>query len=94
MSAHLRDSDLVQLRVPPQSVEAEQAVIGGLMLAPESLGRVASKLSDSDFYRRDHRLIYRAICELDSFGPAVRCRDSRGVVRSPRAWLARSILLT
>lgn len=65
MSARLRDSDLVQLRVPPQSVEAEQAVIGGLMLAPESLGRVADKLTDADFYRRDHQLIYRAICELD-----------------------------
>ncbi len=52
------------LRVPPQSVEAEQAVIGGLMLAPESLDRVGDFLTEHDFYRRDHRLIYRAIREL------------------------------
>ncbi|GAB1596009.1 replicative DNA helicase [Lysobacter claricitrinus] len=53
-----------QLRVPPQSVEAEQAVLGGLMLAPDAYDRVADQLSDGDFYRRDHQLIYRAIREL------------------------------
>src|SRR6187402_3200686 len=52
------------LRVPPQSVEAEQAVIGGLMLSPESLDRVGDFLTEFDFYRRDHRLIYRGIREL------------------------------
>ena len=52
------------LRVPPQSVEAEQAVIGGLMLAPDSLDRVGDFLTAHDFYRRDQRLIYRAIREL------------------------------
>jgi len=52
------------LRVPPHSIEAEQAVLGGLMLAPESWDRLADKLSDEDFYRRDHQLIYRAIGEL------------------------------
>lgn len=54
------------LRVPPQSVEAEQAVLGGLMLAPKAISKV--RLSDGDFYRRDHALIYRAICELDRKG--------------------------
>ena len=58
------DSKIDALRVPPQSVEAEQAVIGGLMLAPESLDRVGDFLTEHDFYRRDHRLIYRAIREL------------------------------
>ncbi|KFN44413.1 replicative DNA helicase [Arenimonas oryziterrae] len=58
------DSKIDALRVPPQSVEAEQAVIGGLMLAPESLDRVGDFLIEQDFYRRDHRLIYRAIREL------------------------------
>ncbi len=52
------------LRVPPQSVEAEQAVLGGLMLAPDSLDRVGDFLTEHDFYRRDHRLIYRGIREL------------------------------
>ena len=51
-------------RVPPQSTEAEQAVLGGLMLAPESLPRIADWLAETDFYRRDHRLIYRAILDL------------------------------
>lgn len=55
---------LDQLRVPPQSVEAEQAVLGGLMLSPEAFDRVADMLVDRDFYRRDHQLIYRAIREL------------------------------
>ncbi|KAA2286358.1 replicative DNA helicase [Arenimonas fontis] len=58
------DAKLEALRVPPQSVEAEQAVIGGLMLSPDSLDRVGDLLTENDFYRRDHRLIYRAIREL------------------------------
>jgi len=58
------DSRIEQLRVPPQSVEAEQAVLGGLMLAPEAFDRIADQLNDADFYRRDHQLIYRAIREL------------------------------
>ncbi|MEG3789071.1 replicative DNA helicase [Lysobacter sp. CCNWLW3] len=53
-----------QLRVPPQSIEAEQAVLGGLMLAPDAYDRVADQLVEDDFYRRDHQLIYRAIREL------------------------------
>lgn len=52
------------LRVPPYSVEAEQAVLGGLMLAPESWDRVSDQLADGDFYRHDHRVIFRAIREL------------------------------
>ena len=58
------DHRIEQLRVPPQSVEAEQAVLGGLMLAPDAYDRVADLLVDGDFYRRDHQLIYRAIREL------------------------------
>jgi len=57
---------MAQLRIPPQSVEAEQSVLGGLMLAPAALSKVA--LDEADFYRRDHALIFRAICELDRKG--------------------------
>ena len=53
-----------QLRVPPQSIEAEQAVLGGLMLAPDAYDRVADQIVEEDFYRRDHQLIYRAIRDL------------------------------
>lgn len=54
------------LRVPPQSIEAEQSVLGGLMIAPDALPRLV--LADTDFYRRDHALIFRAILELDRKG--------------------------
>lgn len=52
-----------QLRAPPQSVEAEQAVLGGLMLAPDAWPQVADLLTGEDFYRRDHQLIFRAVQE-------------------------------
>jgi replicative DNA helicase len=64
MGAPYGPGKVEQLRMPPQSVEAEQAVLGGLMLAPEALAKVGDWLDDADFYRRDHQLIYRAICEL------------------------------
>lgn len=57
-------------RVPPQSMQAEQAVLGGLMLAPDAWMLVSDVLSDSDFYRRDHQLIYRAIREMAESKPA------------------------
>ncbi|MBS0456513.1 MAG: replicative DNA helicase [Proteobacteria bacterium] len=60
------DARIEALRVPPHSVEAEQAVIGGLMLAPESLDLVGDLLEPEDFYRRDHRLIYEAIRGLSA----------------------------
>jgi replicative DNA helicase len=58
------DSRIGHLRIPPQSVQAEQAVIGGMMLAPDAYARVADILEEDDFYRHDHQLIYRAIQEL------------------------------
>lgn len=54
------DAALEQLRVPPCSIEAEQAVLGGVMLSPDAYLRVAD-LTDADFYRKDHALIWRAI---------------------------------
>src|SRR5690606_23287302 len=61
-------SNVEALRVPPHSIDAEQAVLGGLMLAPESWDRIADRLVEDDFYRRDHRLIFRAIGELSHKG--------------------------
>jgi replicative DNA helicase len=60
-----RNNTLSHLRVPPQSAEAEQAVLGGLMLSPTALPVVQGIINEGDFYRRDHRLIYRAILELE-----------------------------
>lgn len=53
-----------QPKAPPYSVEAEQSVLGGLMLENRHWDDLADKLSADDFYREDHQLIYRAIAEL------------------------------
>ncbi len=52
------------VRVPPHSVEAEQAVLGGLMLDSSAWDAVADRVTAADFYRRDHQLIFGAIAEL------------------------------
>ena len=56
------------LRVPPHSIEAEQAVLGGLMLDNAAWDQVADSVSEEDFYRRDHRLIFRAASDLANQG--------------------------
>ena len=55
------DLETAALKVPPHSIEAEQAVLGGLMLDNDAWERVADQVSDGDFYRHDHRLIFRAV---------------------------------
>ncbi|MDP3822886.1 MAG: replicative DNA helicase [Burkholderiales bacterium] len=67
MSARdLMDDDVSGLRVPPHSVEAEQSVLGGLLLDNRAWDRAGDLLVDSDFYRFEHRLIYAAIGGLIS----------------------------
>ncbi len=58
------DAPLVALRVPPHSIEAEQSVLGGLMLDNAAWDRVGDVLGVDDFYRDDHRRIYRQISKL------------------------------
>ena len=55
---------LEAMRIPPHSVEAEQAVLGSLMLDNATWEQVADRIREDDFYRQDHRLIFRAISEL------------------------------
>lgn len=57
-------SESDRLNLPPQSVQAEQALLGGLMLDKSAWDRVADRVSDADFYRNDHRLIFGAIRAL------------------------------
>jgi len=64
----IHDADMQRLRVPPHSAEAEQAVLGGLMLDNRAWDTVADVLSDGDFYRSDHRLIFEAIQHLADTG--------------------------
>jgi len=52
------------LKIPPHSIEAEQAVLGGLMLDNNAWDQVADRVSEPDFYRFDHRQIFRAIASL------------------------------
>ena len=57
-------SDADRLNVPPNSIQAEQALLGGLMLDSNAWDRVADRVGAADFYRPDHRLIFTAIREL------------------------------
>lgn len=58
------NEELGYLRVPPHSVEAEQSVLGGLLLDNAAWDRIADVLDESDFYRFDHRLIWQHITRL------------------------------
>ncbi|MFM7705256.1 MAG: replicative DNA helicase [Rubrivivax sp.] len=63
-----RDDEVARLRVPPHSIEAEQSVIGGLLLDNLAWDRAAELLTESDFYRHEHRLIYAGIGSLVGAG--------------------------
>lgn len=56
-----RDRQVAQLRIPPHSIEAESSVLGGLLLDNGAWDRMGDLLTDADFYRYEHRLIYSAI---------------------------------
>ncbi|MBB5322714.1 replicative DNA helicase [Marinobacter oulmenensis] len=58
------DPETSRIKVPPHSVEAEQAVLGGLMLDNRRFDEVAEMIGAVDFYRQDHRLIFGAVERL------------------------------
>ncbi|PPD35663.1 MAG: replicative DNA helicase [Methylomonas sp.] len=58
------DHAVESLKVPPHSIQAEQSVLGGLMLDNQTWDSVADKVIETDFYRRDHQLIFRSIAQL------------------------------
>jgi replicative DNA helicase len=68
MNAVVRIDESRHLRIPPSSIDAEQSVLGGLMLAPDKIESLADRLSEQDFYRKDHRMIWRAMLELSARG--------------------------
>ncbi len=57
-------SETDALKLPPHSLEAEQAVLGGLMLENRAWEQVGDRITEEDFYRRDHRVIFRGIAAL------------------------------
>ena len=58
------DRDIARIKMQPHSVEAEQSVLGGLLLSADSWDAVAETVTAEDFYRPDHRLIFRQISRL------------------------------
>lgn len=56
--------EVARLRVPPHSVEAEQSVLGGLLLENAAFDRIGDRINGADFYRREHRAIFDTIAWL------------------------------
>jgi replicative DNA helicase len=86
------DPQIESLRVPPHSIEAEQSVLGGLLLDNAAWDRIADMVSADDFYRFDHRLIFQHIVKLinasrpadvitvfDSLTSAAKAEDAGGI---------------
>jgi replicative DNA helicase len=71
MNSPAADPQLAAVRTPPHSVEAEQSVLGGLLLDNSAWDRIGDRIAAEDFYRHDHRLIFQQISRLvDQSKPA------------------------
>ena len=57
-------NEVASLSLPPHSVEAEQSVLGGLLLENSAWDRIADVVAGEDFYRHEHRVIFRTIAAL------------------------------
>ena len=55
---------MLEKRVPPQNIEAEQAVLGAMLIDKEAIIQVSEILTNIDFYRETHRVIFEAMLEL------------------------------
>ncbi len=65
------DPQLDALKLPPHSLEAEQSILGGLLLDNEAADRIGDVVAEDDFYSDAHRLIYRHVSQLGSEGKPV-----------------------
>jgi hypothetical protein len=65
------DEEVAHLRQPPKSIEAEQGVLGALLLDASALAKVSDILATTDFYARSHKLIFDAIAALVREGKSV-----------------------
>ena len=63
-------NEVAALSLPPHSVEAEQSVLGGLLLENSAWDRIADVVAGEDFYRHEHRVIFRTIAALIKIGRA------------------------
>jgi replicative DNA helicase len=58
------DPELAKIKMQPHSIEAEQSVLGGLLLSNDAWETVAELVTPADFYRADHRMIFRQIFKI------------------------------
>lgn len=65
------ENDLLKLKTPPHSIEAEQSILGGLLLDNSKWDVVGDKMLEEHFYRQDHRLIYRVAAKLANNGEPI-----------------------
>ena len=63
--------DLTSPKLPPQNVEAEQSVLGAILLDNTAMAKVMELLTDEEFYRTAHRKIYQAMLELSDRGEVI-----------------------
>ena len=62
---------MIEERVPPQNIEAEQAVLGAMLIDKEAIAKASEILTSTDFYREAHRVIFNAMLELYNKNEAV-----------------------
>ena len=60
----VKQNDANMLKLLPQSIEAEEAVLGAILVNPTSLGRIVELLKPESFYKPAHKVIYAAVLEL------------------------------
>ncbi|MCK4870723.1 MAG: replicative DNA helicase [Gammaproteobacteria bacterium] len=58
------DAQTAAVKIPPHSIDAEQSVLGGLMLDNNAWDQIADRIAEQDFYRADHRAIFQVMSEL------------------------------
>lgn len=66
-----RDIQIDALKMPPHSIEAEQSVLGGLMLDSDAWDKVAEAVVKDDFYSRSHKMIFTAMEALVAAGQPI-----------------------
>ena len=65
------DNELLNDSLPPQNIEAEQAVLGAVFLSPDALADAMEFVEAKDFYRRAHQLLFKAMIDLNDDGEAI-----------------------
>ena len=58
-----KDKELIE-KIPPQNLEAEQSLLSCLLIDKDAIMKIADSITENDFYKEAHRLIYAAIREL------------------------------